>query len=124
MRAISSVGPADALDHATAGCRPGACARVGIPIYGMDDRFAGYGTKTGARQRFERAGVSHPVGVDGLRSGVALADALISLRHARPGLEGAVVNHDDTVAGDGKSDHRAACAICRRPVPPKEAAAL
>jgi len=72
-----------------------------IPIYGIDNRFARYGTKTGARRLFESAGVSHPAGVDGLRSSAELADALISLRHARPGLEGAVVKHDDAVSGDG-----------------------
>lgn len=72
-----------------------------VPIYGVDHRFARYGTKTGARRLFERAGVSHPAGVDGLRGSGELADAVISLRHARPGLEGAVVKHDDAVSGDG-----------------------
>jgi hypothetical protein len=72
-----------------------------VPIYGIDHRFARYGTKTGARRLFESAGLSHPAGIDGLRGSAAVADAVISLRHARPGLEGAVVKHDDAVSGDG-----------------------
>jgi hypothetical protein len=93
-----------------------------VPIYGIDHRFARYGTKTGARRLFESAGVSHPAGVDGLRGSAELADAVISLRHARPGIEGAVVKHDDAVSGDGNR------IIPLRDLPPsgtaEEAAAL
>jgi hypothetical protein len=93
-----------------------------IPVYGIDHRFARYGTKTGARRLFECAGVSHPAGVDGVRSSAELADALISLRHDRPELDGAVVKHDDAVSGDGNR------IIPLRDLPPsgspEEAAAL
>ena len=72
-----------------------------IPIYGVDSRFARYGTKTGSRRLFETAGVTHPRGVNAVRTRAEVADALIALRRWRPGLEAAVVKHDDAVYGDG-----------------------
>lgn len=72
-----------------------------VPIYGVDHRFAHYGTKTGSRRLFAGAGVSHPLGANGLRGTAELADALLALRDARPGLEAAVVKHDDAVYGEG-----------------------
>ena len=72
-----------------------------VPIYGVDHRFAHYGTKTGARRLFQRVGVSHPLGESGLRGTAELGDALLALRDARPGLEAAVVKHDDAVYGEG-----------------------
>jgi hypothetical protein len=83
------------------GCERDLALALDLPIYGIDHRFARYGTKTGARRLFESAGVSHPAGVDGLHGGAEVADAVISLRHTQPGLEGAVVKHDDAVSGDG-----------------------
>jgi hypothetical protein len=72
-----------------------------VPIYGVDSRFERYGTKTGSRRLFESAGVPHPRGVNAVRTRAEIADALISLRAWRPGVEGAVVKHDDAVYGDG-----------------------
>jgi hypothetical protein len=46
---------------------------------------------------FESAGVSHRMGENGLCSAAELADALMALRSARPGLEAAVVKLDDAV---------------------------
>jgi len=72
-----------------------------VPIYGIDSRFERYGTKTGARRLFEAAGVPHARGVNAVRTRPELADALIALRAWRPGLEAAVVKHDDAVYGEG-----------------------
>ena len=72
-----------------------------IPIYGIDSRFERYGTKTGSRRLFEAAGVPHPRGVNAIRTRAELSDALIELRAWRPGLEAAVVKHDDGVYGEG-----------------------
>lgn len=74
---------------------------LGVPIYGIDSRFERYGTKTGSRRLFEAAGVPHPRGVNAIRTRAELADALIALRAWRPGLEAAVVKHDDAVYGEG-----------------------
>lgn len=72
-----------------------------VPIYGIDSRFERYGTKTGARRLFDSAGVPHPRGVNAIRTRAELSDALIALRAWRPGLEAAVVKHDDAVYGEG-----------------------
>jgi pre ATP-grasp domain-containing protein/pheganomycin biosynthesis PGM1-like protein len=72
-----------------------------VPIYGVDHRFARHGIKSGCRHLFESAGVSHPPGARGLRSAAELAEALMALRQARPGLEAAVVKLDDAVYGEG-----------------------
>jgi hypothetical protein len=74
---------------------------LGVPIYGVDHRFGRYGLKSGCRRVFESAGVSHPLGKNELRSAAELADALMALRQARPGLEAAVVKLDDAVYGEG-----------------------
>jgi len=74
---------------------------LGVPIYGVDHRFARYGLKTGCRRLFASAGVSHPAGESGLRSAAELGDALVALRRARPGLEATVVKLDDAVYGEG-----------------------
>ena len=74
-----------------------------VPIYGVDHRFARYGIKSGCRRVFERTGVSHPLGRNGLRSAAELADALTALRRERPGLEAAVVKLDDAVYGEGNT---------------------
>jgi PGM1 C-terminal domain/ATP-grasp domain len=87
-----------------------------VPIYGVDHRFARYGLKTGCRRLFASAGVSHPPGQSGLRSAAALADALVALRRARPGLEAAVVKLDDAVYGEGN------VVIALRDLPPSDTA--
>ena len=43
--------------------------RLGIPMYGADPKFAALGTKSGGRALFAGAGVPHPEGRAGLRSG-------------------------------------------------------
>ena len=72
-----------------------------VPIYGADSRFGSYGIKTGCRRVFESAGVSHPLGTNGLRGVADLAEALTALRQERPGVEAAVVKLDDSVYGEG-----------------------
>lgn len=74
---------------------------LGVPIYGVDHRFAAWGLKSGCRRLFSDAGVSHPAGTSGLHSPAELAKALTALRQARPGLEAAVIKHDDAVYGEG-----------------------
>ncbi len=102
-----------------------------VPIYGIDSRFERFGTKTGSRRLFEAAGVPHPRGVNAIRTRAELCDALIALRAWRPGLESAVVKHDDAVYGEGNqvirlrdlpppgtSEERAAIDVRLRSLPP------
>lgn len=74
---------------------------LGVPIYGVDQRFSAYGMKSGCRCLFASAGVSHPPGRSGIHGLAELKDALIELRRARPGIEAAVVKLDDAVYGEG-----------------------
>ena len=103
-----------------------------VPIYGVDSRFERYGTKTGSRRLFEATGVPHPRGVNAVRTRAEVADALISLRAWRPGLEAAVVKHDDAVYGGGNqivnlrdlpppgtAEERAAVDVRLRSLPPE-----
>ena len=95
---------------------------LGVPIYGVDHRFARHGIKSGCRRVFAGAGVSHPLGENGLRGAPELAGALIALRRERPSLEAAVVKLDDAVYGEGNR------VIALRDLPPpgsrEEAAAI
>ena len=74
---------------------------LGVPVYGIDHRFARYGLKSGGRRLFARAGVAHPLGESRLSGTAELGDALMGLRDARPGLEAAVIKLDDAVYGEG-----------------------
>jgi len=74
---------------------------VSVPVYGVDQRFSGYGMKSGCRRLFASAGVSHPPGKGGVHGVAELKDALIELRRARSGIEAAVVKLDDAVYGEG-----------------------
>src|SRR6476646_3792803 len=42
--------------------------RLGIPLYGADPQHLPFGTKTGCRRLFARAGIRHPLGSDNLTS--------------------------------------------------------
>ena len=42
--------------------------RLGIPLYGADPRHLSFGTKTGCRQLFAKAGINHPLGFNELTS--------------------------------------------------------
>ena len=42
--------------------------RLGIPLYGADPCHLEFGTKTGCRKLFAKAGINHPLGFDNLHS--------------------------------------------------------
>src|SRR5439155_4931707 len=60
--------------------------RLGIPMYGADPRYFGFGTKSGCRQLFAEEGVPHPIGVEDLWSLGEVADALVRMRASKPSL--------------------------------------
>lgn len=77
--------------------------RLGIPLYGADPRHLTWGTKTGCRQLFARAGVVHPVGFDNLTSIDEVAPALERMLPQRPTLAQAVVKLNEGVSGEGNA---------------------
>jgi PGM1 C-terminal domain len=76
---------------------------LGIPLYGADPRFLGFGTKTGCRRLFAEAGVPHPLGWEDVADVDGVVDALRQMRAAKPGVVQAIVKHNDGVAGRGNA---------------------
>ena len=76
---------------------------LGVPLYGVDPRHLHFGTKTGCRRLFEDAGVAHPLGHEGVTDVDGVVDALASMRAAKPGMDRAILKHNDGVAGRGNA---------------------
>lgn len=76
---------------------------LGIPLYGADPRFLGFGTKTGCRRLFAEAGVPHPLGWEDVADVDGVVEALTQMRAAKPGMTQAIVKHNDGVAGRGNA---------------------
>src|SRR6476659_9023874 len=77
--------------------------RLGIPLYGADPRHFSFGTKTGCRQLFARAGISHPLGFENLGSIEEAIAALVKMQAARPSIAEAVVKLNEGVSGEGNA---------------------
>jgi len=77
---------------------------LGIPMYGPDPRHAPLGTKTGSREAFAAAGISHPLGVNDVRSVDDVVTALAGLRAARPRATAAMVKLNEGVSGAGNAE--------------------
>jgi hypothetical protein len=77
--------------------------QLGIPMYGADPRFLALGTKSGSRRIFAEAGVSYPLGVEGLGSIDGLVTAITGLRARKPVLREVVVKLDEGVSGEGNA---------------------
>jgi hypothetical protein len=77
--------------------------RLGIPMYGADPAHAHLGTKSEGRRLFEEAGVTFPRGSEDIRSRAGLVDAIAGLRVRIPGLQRAVVKHNQGVSGFGNA---------------------
>ncbi|WP_411285435.1 peptide ligase PGM1-related protein [Lapillicoccus sp.] len=76
---------------------------LGIPMYAADARLFHLGTKSGSRQVFAEAGVSHPAGSEDLRSFDDLVSALAQLRASRPQATAAMVKLNEGVSGSGNA---------------------
>jgi hypothetical protein len=77
--------------------------QLGIPMYGADPRFFTLGTKSGARRIFSEAGVSHPLGVEGLESEDDLITAIADLRARKSTVREVVVKLNEGVSGEGNA---------------------
>lgn len=76
---------------------------LGIPVHGADPALAYFGTKSGSRELFERAGVLHPLGVEHITGRADAVAAIARLRAARPELRQVVVKLDAGVSGEGNA---------------------
>jgi hypothetical protein len=77
--------------------------RLGIPLYGADPRHFSFGTKSGCRQLFARAGINHPLGFDNLTSIDEVVSALTAMRGQRPSITQAIVKLNEGVSGEGNA---------------------
>jgi PGM1 C-terminal domain len=77
--------------------------RLGIPLYGADPRHLPFGTKSGCRRLFARAGISHPLGSDNLTSIDEVVSALVQMRAQRPSVKQAIVKLNEGVSGEGNA---------------------
>jgi hypothetical protein len=77
--------------------------RLGIPLYGADPAHLSFGTKTGCRQLFARAGINYPLGFDNLESVEAVTAALLEMCRQRPSIAQAVVKLNEGVSGEGNA---------------------
>ncbi|HXA09046.1 MAG TPA: peptide ligase PGM1-related protein [Chthoniobacterales bacterium] len=77
--------------------------RLGIPLYGADPRHFSFGTKTGCRQLFARAGINHPLGYESLGSMDEVVSALARMQAERSSILQAVVKLNEGVSGEGNA---------------------
>ena len=77
--------------------------RLGIPLYGADPRHLSFGTKSGCRQLFARAGINHPLGFDNLTSIDEVVPVLVRMLAQRPSMTQAVVKLNEGVSGEGNA---------------------
>ena len=85
---------------------------LGIPLYGADPRFLGFGTKTGCRRLFREEGIPHAAGQEGLRTEQEVVRAIADLRAEKPHVREVLVKLDEGISGFGNTlvDLRDLCA--------------
>ena len=76
---------------------------LGIPMYACDPRLAKWGSKSGSRESFRRAGVALPDGEENLRDRQDAAQALQALKKRNPKLRRAVLKLEEGFSGDGNA---------------------
>ncbi len=76
---------------------------LNIPLYGCPASLAWWGTKSGSREIFRRAGLLMPPGYGCLKSMREVTEALRELKWEYPGLQKAVVKLNDGFSGDGNA---------------------
>ena len=77
--------------------------RLGIPIYGCDPSLNYFGSKSGSRRIFIKAGVPLPPGAENLRTYEDIVHAVAALKDMYPHLKKAVIKLNDGFSGDGNA---------------------
>jgi PGM1 C-terminal domain len=102
-RLIPEPGRCHLVPYVTTSLEREVALALQIPMYGADPRHADFGTKSGARQLFARAGVPHPAGVEGITSVESALDGILRLRAATPGVTRMVMKLNQGVSGEGNA---------------------
>jgi hypothetical protein len=77
--------------------------RLGAPIYACDPALSYLGSKSGSRRLFRDAGLLFPDGIEDLKNGNDVAEALSELKRRNPRLRRAVVKLNDGFSGEGNA---------------------
>ena len=77
--------------------------QLDIPLYALDPALLQWGTKSGSRQIFAEAGVSHPDGSNSLWNAEELALAANALWERQPALKRMVVKLNEGFSGEGNA---------------------
>lgn len=77
--------------------------KIGVPLYGCSSEKCIWGSKSGSRKIFKRAGVIFPNGFEDLYSKDAVIESLIELKLNYPKLRKAVVKLNEGFSGDGNA---------------------
>ena len=77
--------------------------RLGIAMNAPDPRLKSWGSKSGSRRLFRKAGVAVPYGHEDLASRGDIESALIDIRAHRPDLRRAVIKLNEGFSGEGNA---------------------
>jgi hypothetical protein len=101
---IADPGRAHLVPYTTTAMERELAIRLGIPMYGADPKCFHLGTKTGARRVFAEEGVSHPLGVENLRSADDMVTAIADMRRRKPSITKIVAKLNEGVSGAGNAN--------------------
>jgi hypothetical protein len=76
---------------------------LGIPLLALDPDLLHWGTKSGSREIFSRAGIPHPIGSDLVFDEQALALATAEVWEQDPGLQRIVIKLNEGFSGEGNA---------------------
>jgi hypothetical protein len=77
--------------------------RLGIPVYGCDPALNYWGTKSGSRTIFLKAGALMPPGTEDLKTYDDIVHAVAALKDMYPHLKKAVIKLNDGFSGEGNA---------------------
>ena len=77
--------------------------RLGIPIFGCDPALNYWGSKSGSRRLFAKAGVPMAAGVEDLKTYEDIVHALTSLKEKNPQIKKALIKLNEGFSGDGNA---------------------
>ncbi|MBS1511588.1 MAG: ATP-grasp domain-containing protein [Bacteroidetes bacterium] len=77
--------------------------QLGIPVYGCDPNLLYWGTKSGSRKAFLKAGVTMPPGAEHLNSREDIVHAVAAIKDMHPQTRKVVIKLNDGFSGEGNA---------------------
>lgn len=76
---------------------------LGFPLYGCPSNLSHWGSKSGSRELFKKAGIPIPAGFENLKSIDDILEALMTLKAENPNLRKTVLKLNEGFSGDGNA---------------------